>query len=82
MDRQLFVNELTQYLVQKRPHREPPGPEANLWTMGYLDSLSIVELILFVESVTGAELAVADIHSLQSIAEIYDNYVKSRGSAS
>ena len=82
MDKQPFVDALTQYLVSKRPHKEPPVPEANLWTLGYLDSLSIVELILFVEKVTGSDLSFGDVHSLRSIEAIYDHYVKPHDRAS
>jgi acyl carrier protein len=78
VDRQLFVDALTQYLVRKRPQKEAPAPAANLWALGYLDSLSIVELVLFIENVTGSELSVGDVDSLQSIDAIYDYYVRSR----
>lgn len=79
VDKQLFVDEVTRYLVHMRPHRELPMPDANLWTMGYLDSLSVVELVLFVENMIGSDLSVGDVHSLRSIDAIYDNYVKPGG---
>lgn len=82
MNKQFFIDEVTRYLVHMRPHRELPMPDANLWTLGYLDSLSVVELILFVERMVGSDLSVGDVHSLRSIDTIYDNYVKPRDIAS
>jgi hypothetical protein len=50
--------------------------EANLWELGYVDSLSLVELIVFVEGVVGREIDFAgDTRTFQSIASIYRAHV-------
>jgi acyl carrier protein len=76
MERQSFLDAIAQYFIRKNPNREPPGPQANLWTLGYVDSLRIVELIIYVENITGSELTLRDANSISSIDAIYNEYVK------
>jgi acyl carrier protein len=52
-------------------------PEANLWELGYVDSLSLVELIVFVEGVVGREIDFAgDTRTFRSTESIYRAHVR------
>lgn len=74
-----FVQEVTRFLTQAKPTFDSGllTPGANLWEIGYLDSLSTVNLILFIEGMLGRELAIdGNAQKLRSIQSIYDHYVK------
>jgi hypothetical protein len=85
MEQQQFVDVLTQYLRTKRAGIDGTllTPEANLWELGFVDSVSMVELILFVEGILGDDvmLDVTDVRSFGSVQAIYDNHVKPRVAA-
>jgi hypothetical protein len=86
MEEQRFVAQMTEYLRNKRPEADGSAltPEANLWDLGYLDSVSMVELVWFVENLLGGNvlLDTSDVRSFGSIQAVYDNHVRPRVAAS
>jgi len=60
MDRSTFIETLTGYLQQINPDREVSSvaPDANLHDAGLIDSLRMVELVLFLEKATGRPIPV------------------------
>jgi acyl carrier protein len=86
MEQQQFVAQMTEYLRSRRPEADSAAltPEANLWDLGYLDSVSMVELVWFVETLLGGNvmLDTSDVRSFGSIQAVYDNHVRPRVAAS
>ena len=80
MEQQQFVERMTAYLRSKRPDADSDAltPAASLWDLGYLDSVSMVELIIFVEGLLGGSVTLdtSDVRSFGSIQAIYDRHVK------
>jgi acyl carrier protein len=85
MERQQFVDSMTAYLRGKRPDGDGQAltPDASLWDLGYLDSVSMVELIMFVEGLLGGNVMIdtSDVRSFGSIQAVYDHHVKPRVAA-
>lgn len=82
MEQQQFVDLMTAYLRSKRPDADSQAltPDASLWDLGYLDSVSMVELIMFVEGLLGGNVTLdtSDVRSFGSIRAVYDHHVKPR----
>jgi len=82
MEQQQFVEAMTAYLQSKRPDADSHAltPDASLWDLGYLDSVGMVELIMFVENLLGGDVTLdtRDVRSFGSIQAIYDHHVKPR----
>jgi acyl carrier protein len=74
-DRTEFITAVRNFLITRNP-QEPHtfGPEDNLFTLGLVDSLRLVELIVFLEELTGQELPVENysISSFYTINGLYD----------
>jgi acyl carrier protein len=75
-----FFESVKLYLTGKQPRLDHSllTPEANLWELGYIDSLNTVELILFVEDIIERRITIesSDVRSFGSIQSIYQNYVQ------
>lgn len=85
MDKQQFLVVMREYLGGKRPEANAAALTlgSSLWETGFVDSVSMVELILFVEQLLGADVTLdtGDVRSFGSIQAIYDNHVKPRVAA-
>ena len=72
------VRELCEYIAGKSRSKLAPGdldPAGNVWLAGYVDSLSYVEFLVFIQERYGVEVSDVDLtgplNSIQAIA----NYV-------
>lgn len=73
-----FFNQTKAYLASTRPTLDHNNlsSDANLWEMGYITSLSAVELIMFVETLIARPITITDMRTFDSIASIYRHYVE------
>jgi acyl carrier protein len=73
-----FFKRMSAFLISAQPNRDHGNltPDANLWEMGYITSLSAVELILFVETLISRHIIINDIKTFDSIRNIYAHYVQ------
>jgi acyl carrier protein len=82
MEQQQFVDLMTEYFRGKYPDADAQAltPGASLWDLGFLDSVSMVELIIFVEGLLGGNVTLdtSNVRSFGSIQAIYDHHVKPR----
>lgn len=63
-----FISAVADFLRQQNPSGPPAfGPDDNLFTLGLVDSLRLVELIVFMEQLADREIPVED----YSIASFY-----------
>jgi D-alanine--poly(phosphoribitol) ligase subunit 2 len=53
------------------------GPDTNLFETGLLDSMSLVQLVVFIEDTLNIEIPIGDfvLDSISSTESIYDHYV-------
>lgn len=79
MTEEQFVHAVKDYLAGAKPDLDASRltPDDNLWELGYLDSLSTADLVVFVEGLAGREIDLAggDVKSVRSIRAIYDKHV-------
>ena len=79
MDRQDFYTKLSSFLLDLKPERAvaAPEPRTHLWTEGYLDSIGMFELLLFLEDMMGREIEIGPemFGSFNSMEMIYDTHV-------
>jgi acyl carrier protein len=74
-DRTEFVTAVSDFLIKCNPDGPHDfGPEDNLFALGLVDSLRLVELIIFLEKLTGQDLPVENysISSFYTINNLYD----------
>lgn len=78
MTEEQFANAVTAYLTEKQPGIDPAllTPDANLWDLGYVDSVGAADLILFIEELIGREidLTASDAKPAVSVREMYETY--------
>ena len=78
MTEQQFTNAVTAYLKEKQPGINPAllTPDANLWDLGFVDSVGAADLILFIEELIGREidLSANDAKPAVSVREMYEAY--------
>ncbi|WP_424217326.1 acyl carrier protein (plasmid) [Streptomyces sp. BI20] len=75
LDRPEFTDAVTEFLTKSNPEvTEAFGPDDNLFTLGLVDSLRLVELIVTLERLTGREIPVENysISSFYTINGLYD----------
>ena len=70
-----FIRAVSDFLRQQNPAGPQSfGPDDNLFTLGLVDSLRLVELIVFTEELTGREIPVEDylISSFYTVNKLYE----------
>ncbi len=72
-----LINFIQHDLLLNRPTAETLSSETNLITSGIIDSLSLIQLVTYLEKQTGIEIEDADVNpdNFQSVAHIL-NYIK------
>lgn len=76
--KELFFDKLATFLAEKaQVERGKIKPETILISSGLLDSLAVVETIVFVENLIGKPIEVDDFRliTFESMSRIYSNYV-------
>ena len=80
MTKQEFAAAVFAYLAEQTPDLDSSllTPDANLWDLGYVDSIRVVELVVFIENLIGREidLSANDAKPAVSVGEMYEAYVK------
>ena len=78
MTEEKFAAAVNAYLAEKNADFDSAllTPDANLWDLGLVDSLRAVDLILFIEELTGREIDLWAHHAKPpvSIREMYKAY--------
>ena len=78
MTEEQFTTAVNAYLTEKQPDIDPAllTPDANLWDLGFIDSVGAADLILFIEELIGREidLSAGDVKPAVSIREMYETY--------
>lgn len=78
MDQERFYQEVTAFIAAKAAlSGEAIQPTDHLVQRGFVNSLILAELIVFVENISGTEIDVEDfrLDSFSTIEKIYRNYV-------
>ncbi len=78
MTEEEFATAVNAYLAEKQPEIDPAllTPDANLWDLGFVDSVGAADLILFIEELIGREidLSAGDAKPAVSVREMYETY--------
>ena len=80
MDRRTFNQAFTTFIAQANPDKQIGQiPESeNLWDLGYIDSLRMVDLLMFLENTLGTEIQIEN-HPPQvfhTFDAIYETFVR------
>jgi hypothetical protein len=82
MDRATFQTNFTTFLLTLKPDRElpPPAADTHLWEQGYLDSFSMLQVVDYLEQLTGEDIALGPdgLSTFFTVARIYDIYIAGR----
>ncbi|KOP23025.1 hypothetical protein AMR41_28535 [Hapalosiphon sp. MRB220] len=83
MNRENFYKSLQEFLKERRPDAKKNHicEKDNLFDLGYIDSLNIVELILFIEEKTGKEIPIENYSptSFHTMKQIFDTFFDNEG---
>lgn len=80
MNRENFYKSLQEFLKVRRPDADAKTnhiyEKDNLFDSGYIDSLNVVELILFIEEKTGKEIPIENYspRSFHTMKQIFDTF--------
>jgi acyl carrier protein len=78
-DREQFYESFTAFLQTLAPKRglPPPAPDTHLWEAGYLNSFALMEVVVYLEEVTGREIPLGPnmLSTFFTVRRIYDAHV-------
>lgn len=79
MDRETFYREMTRFIagLHSRPGEQPAvveiAPGDNLFDEGHVTSLSVVQVMSYIEKITGSQIDLSeyDIESFSTLSKLY-----------